>query len=91
MIQFPIKHHAHGSVDALKQSSLTDAIDGYIQVVGHTKVPRVMRCNVRRGSMIYIDCLNSQEQFVLIHENEISVVNSAGKLHFIDSAEEGIL
>ncbi len=44
----------------------TDFLEGYHQVVGHTKVPYIVKQERRESSITYIDCLDSMTEFLEI-------------------------
>lgn len=46
-------------------------IYGYNQIVGHSKVPNIMKCDITKkkqlsGSITFCDCLDSKEEFHII-------------------------
>jgi hypothetical protein len=69
-----------GPVYADKSETENSFLKGYAQFVGHTKVPKPLCYNSDSGSITFIDCLNSQNAFVMIDDAEISVATLDGKL-----------
>jgi 3',5'-cyclic AMP phosphodiesterase CpdA len=67
-----------GVTYADKVETEKDAIAGYIQIVGHTKVHAPTRIHFEQGSIIYIDCLNSVNQFLFLHDDVITVRSTNG-------------
>ena len=67
-----------GITYADKEETERGALSGFTQVVGHTKVPKPMKVKVDHGSMVYIDCLNSVAECLLVDDGELSSVNAEG-------------
>jgi hypothetical protein len=54
------------------------ALQGYTQVVGHTKVQQPVRYNFRHGSVLYIDCLNAVQNCLYIDGDNLRVMDVSG-------------
>lgn len=68
-----------GITYADKVETEKNGIEGYTQVVGHTKVKQPILSRFPKDGMIYIDCLNSVHEFLYINDNKISVINIQGQ------------
>jgi predicted phosphodiesterase len=67
------KYMYGGITYADKTETEQNSREGYVQVVGHTKVPVPVKMNGLNRTMIYIDCLNSVAQFLYIDDDKITV------------------
>jgi hypothetical protein len=67
-----------GITYADKSETEKDGLPGYTQVVGHTKVPHPTLHHSTGGSIIYIDCLNSQNSFLLIKDDRFYAISLDG-------------
>jgi predicted phosphodiesterase len=69
----------HGGITyADKTETEMHGIDGVTQVVGHTKVPQPVISNFGSGKIVYIDCLNSVNEFLYIDNGKMSFVTLQG-------------
>lgn len=69
----------HGGVTyADKVETERNGLRGYVQIVGHTKVKEPTVHKNEKGSVLYLDCLNSVTEFLLINENEASIITLDG-------------
>lgn len=65
----------HGGITyADKVETEQSPLEGYFQIVGHTKVKRPVASKSDKGCVAYIDCLNSVNEFLYIQQEQVSVI-----------------
>lgn len=72
-----------GILYADKSETEVGALDGYTQVVGHTKVRQMFRLERKNSSMVYIDCLNAEQRCLYIDQTELYKADASGILRLL--------
>jgi hypothetical protein len=70
-----------GITYADKSETECNGLDGFVQIVGHTKVSHPVSSNFKGGSVIYIDCLNTITSYLSIDERHLQVKNVNGSIN----------